>query len=859
MRKFAVAVLLGSLPTLASAQVGYLSGTVRSGGAPLAGARVETLQDQLVRGQSLAGDDGRYRVSVPAGEYAVRVRLPGFGPMLRAGVRVAAGETTVLDVELVPAALALDRVVVTTGRTEQRLEDAVSTVSVVDESLIRQRLSVTPMDVVAATPGVDVAVQGLVARRVVARGFNSLLGSSMLLLTDFRNAALPSPRANLSYMLAPTLDDLERVEIVRGPVSALYGPNGADGVVHFITKSPLDDATSSVSLTAGSRDLRGVDGRWVRQVSDRFAFKVSGSYVRGTEWPAPPSPLERVARDPRTERAGGEFRADWRATRTGTAVFTAGTSSAVRVLDYTQIGVYQLKDFRSDFAQARYADGRFFAQVYWNGNAGVGTSTSLQQGLTVRDQTSNLAAQVQHGFDLGARTAIAYGLDVTRTDPQTLGTIHGRNEESDRIDEIGGYVQGTSRLGERMTLLASARVDHHSRLEAPVFSPRLGLTWSPRDGHTLRASFNRAYSTPAPLQFSADLVSATLDPLPYALRALGVPRNGFRFDRGCGGPCMRSPFAGGAAMPLDATALWPAVVAVMAGAGVDLSGLPAPTAAQVGTSLRTLDLAAGAYRAAGPLTDLDPLRPVISNTTELGYKGLIGGRLLLDLSVYATRRFDFVGGSAVVTPNVFLNTADLAVYLAGFMPAVDAGILAAGIGGVDGNPSAPGIPLATVGAVGAFAGTDIIISNQNVGDVDLWGADVSAEFVVSPRLTLTGAFSYVSENLFVGQGTGGADLATNTPKDKALLGARFSAARHGLTLEVRGRQVGAFRMVDGLLAGDVEGYTIGDLELGLDWPSWPGARLTVTVQNVGDARHAEFVAHPMLGRMVMSRLQYRFR
>ncbi len=857
MRPYALALLLTSAPAWVAAQGGVVSGTVRGTAAPLEGARVEALQDQVPIALALTAATGSYRLALPVGEYTIRIRLLGYAPVVRPGVRVEAGASVTIDAELVPAALALDRVVVTTGRREERLRDAVATVALVDESLVRQRLSTTPLDLAAATPGVDAVSQGLVGRRVVARGFNSLLGSSMLMLTDYRNAALPSPRANLAYMFALANDDIERIEVVRGPVSALYGPNGTDGVVHFLTKSPLDDPTSSVALTIGQRDLRGVEGRAVVPLGDRAAFKVSGSYLRGTEWPSTPSPLEIIARDPITERAGGELRADWRATRSGILVFALGTSSAVRVLDFTQIGAYQLKDFRSDFAQLRYADGRFFAHLNWNGNSGVGTSTSLQQGLEVRDQTSTLAAQVQHGRDLG-RTSLTYGLDLTRTDPQTLGTIHGRNEQDDRVLEVGGYLQGTTRLADPLTLLTSVRLDHHSRLDDPVFSPRVGLTWAPRQGHTFRASFNRAYATPAPLQFYADLVSATLSPLPFSLRALGVPKDGFRFENECGGPCMRSPFAGGTPMPVDATVLWPAVVAVMAAGGVDLSGVPAPTAADVGSSLRTLDLATATFRAAGALTDLDPLAPVISSTIEVGYRGLLRDRLLLDLSVYRSRRYDFIGGSAVVTPNVFLDTQDLATYLAAYMDPAQAAGLAAVIGGVDGDPALTGIPLATVGASGAFAGTDIIISNQNVGDVDLWGADLSAEFVASPRLTLTGAVSFVSENLFVGQGTGGGDLASNTPKDKALLGARFTGASNGLTVEVRGRRVGGFRMVDGFLAGNVEGYTVGDLEVGFDWPTLTAARLTITVQNVADARHAEFVAHPRLGRLVMTRLQYRF-
>ena len=99
--------------------------------------------------------------------------------------------------------------------------------------------------------------------------------------------------------------------------------------------------------------------------------------------------------------------------------------------------------------------------------------------------------------------------------------------------------------------------------------------------------------------------------------------------------------------------MWPAVVQILQANGVDLSGVP-PTAADVGTTLRALDPSIGAFRdqSAG-LRDIAPLRPTITRSFELGYKGLLGRGLLLDVSVYTTRRTNFRGPLAVETPSVF--------------------------------------------------------------------------------------------------------------------------------------------------------------------------------------------------------------
>ena len=236
----------------------------------------------------------------------------------------------------------------------------------------------------------------------------------------------------------------------------------------------------------------------------------------------------------------------------------------------------------------------------------------------------------------------------------------------------------------------------------------------------------------------------------------------------------------------------------------------------------------------------------------------MGSRTVVDASVYASRRQDFLAPNMVVTPNVFLNTASLAAYLARYMPAPLAGNLAAGIGGVDGNRQAPGIPLGTVSTEGALAGSDILLAATNVGDVRLWGADLSLEVAASDRLTLGGSWSYLSKQLFAGQGLDGSDVSTNTPRHKVQSSARYRIPARDFSAEARLRSVGAFRMIDGVLVGDVDAFTVADLEMGIAVPGASRAHITGTIQNVADKRHMEFVGHPVLGRLMLTRLRYTF-
>ena len=235
----------------ARAQTGTVTGTVRSSGKSIPRVRVDAVVTGAIRGETSTDDRGIYKLDLPPGEYTIVFRLPGYAPQRTDSVALSASGTKTVDAELTLQPVALNTVIVSAARRSEKLLDVASSVSVVDEIAIHERIATSPLDYVLSTPGVDVAVQGLEGRQVVGRGFNGTFGPSLLMLSDYRNAALPSIRASLSYFLTPNADDLERVEVVRGPASALYGSNAADGVVHFITKSPFDSPGTSMSVTGG--------------------------------------------------------------------------------------------------------------------------------------------------------------------------------------------------------------------------------------------------------------------------------------------------------------------------------------------------------------------------------------------------------------------------------------------------------------------------------------------------------------------------------------------------------------------------------------------------------------------------------
>src|SRR5262249_1593988 len=160
---------------------------------------------------------------------------------------------------------------------------------------------------------------------------------------------VPSLALNIPYLIASTSDDLDRIEIVRGPGAALYGPGADRGVLHFITRSPFESPGATITLTGGGRGLLGIPGPGPPRHGRRAAIKISTDYLRGTDWPfsdsieiarrnaailagARPDTLRIGQRDPNLARVAAEARFDWRPSTNTEAIVTAGVAEAIRAV-----------------------------------------------------------------------------------------------------------------------------------------------------------------------------------------------------------------------------------------------------------------------------------------------------------------------------------------------------------------------------------------------------------------------------------------------------------------------------------------------------------------------------------------------
>jgi outer membrane receptor for ferrienterochelin and colicins len=611
------ATVLGQAP-------GKLSGKVLDGeGVAVVGANVVLESAALTGGKtgSVTDDEGRFSfASLPVGRYVVKISHIGYSELVRAGVQVPPGGQLALDLILKDAIIFLDQNVVSASRRQEKILDAPASVAVVEAEDIRSQPTLSVVEHIRDLPAVDFSQTGLAQSNVVVRGFNNIFSGALLTLTDNRIARVPSIRLNAYNFIPVTSEDIERIELVLGPGSALYGPNSANGVMHIITQSPLSSQGTDVSMGVGERSVRKLALRHAGKVGEKFGYKVSTQYYAGTDWKyqdpvevqaraaalaagADPATTNIGARDFDIDRQSAELRMDYRHSDELTAIFAAGYNNANN-LDLTGLGAGQARDWAGGYYQARVLYRDWFFQAFRNWSD-AGDTFLLRDGAPIVDKSTLTVYQVQHSAAIGQRQRFTYGADALLTRPDTDGSINGANENDDDINEYGAYLQSETSLTEKLDLVLAIRYDDHNRVEDAEISPRAGLVFKPRDTQTLRLTYNRAFSTPSNNNLYLDLNSSR-DPfglsafgaaLPFTptidVRAQGTYRSGFNdgftfLRSGNGRPQFRSPFAPAVGLSTDQYIDMddPDFTKVMwnIGRGAVFNGLNTPLFSQVVTS-----------------------------------------------------------------------------------------------------------------------------------------------------------------------------------------------------------------------------------------------------------------------------------
>jgi iron complex outermembrane receptor protein len=176
------------------------------------------------------------------------------------------------------------------GRREQRPADtAAASFVLTSEDIRRSGLTSVP-DLLRLVPGVHVAQIDADNWAVTARGFNSRTANKLLVMVNGRSI-YTSLFSGVSWDMIPMpVEDIERIEIVRGPGASVWGANAVNGVINIISKTAPDAGETAVHVSAGSTDQQAMTFQHGGSIGSGAGYRLFGTIARRDAFPEPGAP-----------------------------------------------------------------------------------------------------------------------------------------------------------------------------------------------------------------------------------------------------------------------------------------------------------------------------------------------------------------------------------------------------------------------------------------------------------------------------------------------------------------------------------------------------------------------------------------
>lgn len=409
-----------------------------------------------------------------------------------------------------------ETVVVSASRIEQEIVNAPAAITVLDAEQIQGQASGNFADLVRQAPGVNVTQLSNRDFNVTSRAASGTLATSQLVLVDGRSVYQDFFGFVAWDLISVGLEDLERVEVVNGPASAVWGANAMSGVVNLITRAPRDSQGTTLDLRFGRFD-RNVPGgdqdagsllsgtlTHARAVSDTLAYRVSASFTQQNAFARPQGEIPNDTGtlypavdglDTRLPKV--DVRVDWDAPDRSSGLRVTGGYAGTQGILHSGLGPLEiLPGSRMGYGRVQYLRDSMEFGAFVNSTAS-NFDLLLVQGPGGSKISSHLRSNT---YDLsfkdtrflGTRQILSYGANA-----RFITLDFGIAPLGSSRNEQGLYVNNEIFFGDRVRWIVGARADRISTVERFVISPRTTLILKPAPEHSFRFSYGQAFRAPS--------------------------------------------------------------------------------------------------------------------------------------------------------------------------------------------------------------------------------------------------------------------------------------------------------------------------------------------------------------------------
>ncbi len=400
--------------------------------------------------------------------------------------------------------------VTSVSKEPEQVRKTPAAIFVISQEDIRRSGATSVPEALRLAPGVEVAQVDSNHWSISIRGFAGQFSKSLLVLIDGRSVYTPLFSGVYWNVQNLLLEDVDRIEVIRGPGGTIWGANAVNGVINIITKSAKDTRGGLVTLGSGSVDQGMGEFRYGGGIGKSFDFRVYGiAFGRGSEFHpvqtplTPPLTLERDPFDAWQMGQGG-FRTDWKAGDHDTFtvqgdMYRGVTGERVALGSFSQDSEVTTDD------NAFVSGGNLVAR--WQHETGEGSDIQFQTYFDRTNFKDLELGETRDTFDfdfvqhqkIDGDQKLTWGLGARVSPSNFTQTSEGvdflPHQQTDTI--YSGFAQYELPIvRDKLSLTAGTKLEHNN-FSGFEYQPSVRLLWTPTNRQSFWAALTRAVRTPS--------------------------------------------------------------------------------------------------------------------------------------------------------------------------------------------------------------------------------------------------------------------------------------------------------------------------------------------------------------------------
>jgi iron complex outermembrane recepter protein len=392
--------------------------------------------------------------------------------------------------------------VTSVSKKETDLFTAPAAIYVITQEEIRRSGMNSIPELLRMVPGLDVAQIDANHWAISARGFNDQYANKLLVLIDGRTVYTPATGGVSWNVQDVPLDDIERIEVIRGPGATLWGANAVNGVINIITKSAKNTQGGLATVTFGTEDQPSTTVQYGGQLATNLFYRAYVKYFNRDNF---------VDSDGKGTADGwdatrGGFRMDWEPSAENSFTLQGDLyySDAGETVDETTLTPPFAN--RVNFIDH---DGGGNVLGRWTHNFSDTSQLNLQMYYdhSVEGDAPSVFKNntydfdLQHTFALGARNDIVWGAGYRYLTEEASSSFFATlTPSSDQEQLLSAFIQDDiTVVRDRLHLTLGTKLEHNDVTGFEVL-PSVRLAWTPTEKQTIWAAVSRAVRTPSDLE-----------------------------------------------------------------------------------------------------------------------------------------------------------------------------------------------------------------------------------------------------------------------------------------------------------------------------------------------------------------------